>query len=151
MLFLTEHVTAHISCTDDQKERKINNRRVNNHIADHFDDYYHNIIPLPYTEVVGVGNNRKTVTCKTGEELKDFLRSEDSLCVYSNSQELQAIANMLNIKVKVFNYGTGGDVARGEWLDIHPDPEMMKERCQAKFLEGHLNDEICTFSKRVGS
>ena len=109
---LTNCLTAHISCTEDEEERKINNRRVNNHIADHFDNYYHNIITLPYTEVVGVGNNRKTVTCRTGEELKAFLRSEVSLCVYSNSQELQAIANMLNIKVKVFSYGTGGDIAR---------------------------------------
>ena len=123
---LTNCLTAHISCTEDEEERKINNRRVNNHIADHFDNYYHNIITLPYTEVVGVGNNRKTVTCRTGEELKAFLRSEVSLCVYSNSQELQAIANMLNIKVKIFSYGIGGDVTRCEWKEIHPDPEMTK-------------------------
>ena len=102
---LTNCLTAHISCTEDEEERKINDRRVNNHIADHFDDYYHNIITLPYTEVIGVGNSRKSVNCKTPQEFKSFLRSEDSLCVFSNSQELLAIANMLNIKVKIFSYG----------------------------------------------
>ena len=123
---LTNCLTAHISCTEDEEERKINNRRVNNHIADHFDDYYHKIIKLPYTEVVGVGKGSRTVTCKTGEELKAFLRSEDSLCVYSNSQELLAIANMLNIKVKIFSFGIGGDETRSEWKEVHPDPEMLK-------------------------
>ena len=38
----------------------------------------------------------------------------------------QAIANMLNIKVKIFSYGIGGDVTRCEWKEIHPDPEMTK-------------------------
>ena len=123
---LTNCLTAHISCTEDEEERKINNRRVNNHIAEHFDNYYHNKITLPYTEVVGVGNTSRTVTCETAEEFKTFLRSEDSLCVYSNSQELQAIANILNIKVKIFSFGIGGDITRCEWKEVHPDPEMLK-------------------------
>jgi hypothetical protein len=98
---LTNCLTAHISRTDDEEERKRNNRRVNEHIVDHFDDYYKNKIILPYIETVSVGSNSRTVVCKTKEEFKAHLRNEESLCAYSNYQELLAIANMLNINVKV--------------------------------------------------
>ena len=55
---LTNCLTAHISCTEDEEERRINNRRVNHHIADNFDNYYENKIILPYIETVGVGEKR---------------------------------------------------------------------------------------------
>ena len=104
---LTNCLTAHISCTEDEEERKITNQRVNEHIADNFDNYYSKKIILPYIETVGVGEKSHTVTCITREEFLKFLRSEESLCVFSNYQELLAIANMLNITVRVFTYGVG--------------------------------------------
>ena len=71
---LTNCMTTHVSCTMDKEERKINNRRVNHHIADNFDTYYRNKIILPYIETVGVGKNSKQVKLKTAEEFKAFLR-----------------------------------------------------------------------------
>ena len=70
---LTNCLTAHISLTDDEEECKRNNRRVNEHIADHFDDYYQNKIILPYIETVGVGSYSRTVVFKTKEEFKAHL------------------------------------------------------------------------------
>ena len=45
---LTNCLTAHISCTEDEEERRINNRRINHHIADNFDNFYQNKIILPH-------------------------------------------------------------------------------------------------------
>ena len=70
-----------------------------------------NKIILPYIETVGVGVNSRTVRCNTREEFLAFLRSENSLCVFSN---LLAIANMLNITVRIFSYGIGGDESKCE-------------------------------------
>ena len=134
---LTNCLTAHISCTEDKEERKINNTRVNHHIADNFDNYYQNKITLPYAETVGVGANRRQVEYKTKEEFKTFLYSEKSLCVFSNSQELIAIANMLNITVRIFTYGIGGDAERSEWKEISPDPELAST---AHFPKGLVPD-----------
>ena len=101
-------------------------RRINGHIADNFDTYYHNKIALPYIETVGVGSRARQVTCTTREELLEFLRSEDSLCAYSNYQELLAICNMLNISIHVFTYGIGGDESSWSWKTIRPDQELAK-------------------------
>ena len=67
----------------------------------------------------------------------EFLRSEDSLCVFSNSQELLAIANMLNITIRIFSYGVGGDETRCEWSEVSPDPEMAST---AHFPRGWVPD-----------
>ena len=130
-------MTAHISCTEEEEERKLNNKRVNNHIADNFDNFYHNKIILPYIETVGVGAKSRTVICKTREELITFLRSEDSLCLFSNYQEILAIANMLNITIRIFSYGIGGDETKCEWKEVSPDPEMA---ATAHFPKGWVPD-----------
>ena len=49
-----------------------------------------------------------------------FLRSEESLLVYSNSQELLAVANLFQVKIHIFTY-KGKD---GSWSEIGPHPEM---------------------------
>lgn len=134
---LTNCLTAHISCTEDKEERRINNRRVNHHIADNFDNYYINKISLPYIETIGVGKSKKMVKCDTKDEFLSFLRSEDSLCVYSNHQEIQAIANMLNITVKIYTYGIGGDEKRCEWREVGPDSELANN---AHFPKGLVPD-----------
>ena len=48
------------------------------------------------------------------------MRSDESLAVFSNCQELVAVANVFNIKIHIFEY-KGKD---GRWSEIHPDPEM---------------------------
>ena len=121
---LSSCTTMHLSSTKDNSERNRVNRKINNHIADNYDQFYSDMIPLPYSETVGVGQKARQVTCATREELLDFLRSEDSLCAYSNSQELLVIANMLNIKIHIFTYGIGGDNKRWGWNSIFPDQKM---------------------------
>ena len=65
------------------------------------------------------------------------MRSEDSLCVFSNYQELLALANMLNITVRIFSYGIGGDESRCEWKEISPDPA---KAATAHFPKGLIPD-----------
>ena len=93
---------------------------MNNHIADNW-DYYGNKVSLPYKETVGVGEHAKPVEKKTGAEMIDFLRSEDALMVFSNYQELLAIANVFNISISVFSYGN----CEPKWSEIYPDPSMV--------------------------
>ena len=105
-----------------------------------------NKISLPYSEIVGVGPNSRRVTCNTREELLQFLRSEDSLCTYSNYQELLAISNMLNTKIHVFTYGIGGNEKSWSWKTITPDPEMApySEFCTGTVPEMYLYNSDST-------
>ena len=121
---LSSCTTMHISYTKDNAERNRVNRKIHNHIADNYDTFYINKIPLPYCETVGVGSTARRVTCRTREELLMFLRSEDSLCTYSNYQEILAISNMLNTKIHVFTYGIGGNDQNWSWNTVSPDPDM---------------------------
>ena len=41
--------------------------------------------------------------------------------MYSDTQELIALANIFNIKINVFKYGEFGHL----WSEIHPDPDMV--------------------------
>ena len=123
---LTNCLCAHMSCTDNKTDREKFNRLVNHHIADHWDRFYQFKISLPYSEQIGVGTKARQVTCKTKEEMLAFLRSEESLTVFSNYQELLAIANMLNITVKVFSYDIDGDITKSDWSEVSPDSTMTK-------------------------
>ena len=134
---LSSCTTIHLSHTKDKYERRRVNRRINHHIADNVDTYYVNKIGLQYSETVGVGSAARQVTCNTREELLAFLRSEDSLCAYSNYQELLAICNMLNIKIYVFTYGIGGVESSWSWRTVSPDPERAKH---SDFAPGTVPD-----------
>ena len=134
---LSSCTTIHLSNTNDRHERRRVNRRINHHIADNFDTFYVNKISLPYSETIGVGSNAKQIICKTSEEFLNFLRSEDSLCTYSNYQELLAISNLLNIQIHIFTYGIGGDEASWSWNTVVPDPEMVES---SEFSPGTVPD-----------
>ena len=108
---------------EDENEGSKVKRRINNHVADNWDNFYKYKIELPYSEVVGVGKNARTVTKNTREEMLEFLKSEESLMVYSNTQELIAAANLFNIKIFIFTYN-GDD---GWWSEVWPDPDMAAE------------------------
>ena len=96
-------------------------KRLNNHIADHF-DHYEQWISLPFTETVGVGEYAKSVTITSKEEMIQFLRSEDALMVYSNSQQILAMANLFNMNIYTFTYGSSNE----GWSLVRPEPEMAK-------------------------
>ena len=82
-----------------------------------------NKIALPYIETVGVGEHSRTVIITTREEMLDFLRSDDALMVYSNTQELLALSNIYNININIFSYGESGN----RWTEICPDPLLVAE------------------------
>ena len=97
-------------------------KRLNNHVADHW-DYYKHRIPLPYVERVGVGEKSEVVTKTTEAEMIDFLRGDESLMVYSNSQELLAIANMFNVTINIFTYSGNNEW----WSQVNPEPEFVAD------------------------
>ena len=112
--------SAAIHIFEDEDEGPKLKRLINNYIADNWDNYFVYKIPLPYTETVGVGKHSKTIIKTTKEELLEFLRSEESLLVFTDTQELLAIANIFNIKINVFTFGEFGH----RWSEVHPDPDM---------------------------
>ena len=118
---LDECVAVHVY--EDKDEATKVKKRINMHVAENWDTYYKYKIPLPYIETVGVGAHSKTVIKNTREEMIKFLKGEeddDALMVYSNSQQLLAIANLFNIKINVFTYGNN----QTRWSQICPDAEM---------------------------
>ena len=105
---------------EDEEEGPKVKRRINNHVADNWENYYKHRIALPYIETVGVGSEARVIRKNSKEEMLDFLRSDESLMVYSNSQELLAISNLFNVNINIFTY-------RGDqtwWTEVRPDPEM---------------------------
>ena len=69
------------------------------------DNYFHDTIALPYTETIEIGSNAKYVRKESKEEMLAFLRSEESLVAYSNSQELLAVATLFNININIVQLG----------------------------------------------
>ena len=124
---LTDCVAVHAH--EDKREAKKVKRMINHHIAKNFETYYWEKVAIPFVETVGVGKRSKTVRKNTQEEYIDFLMSEESLHVFSNSQELLAIANIYNIKINVFTYGNG----EPRWDEIHPDKALSSA---SQFKEG---------------
>ena len=113
--------------------------KINHHIADNFENVYSNIIGFPYSETVFGEEER--VICNTPQELKVFLRSDKALQVYSNVQELQALANVFNIPISVFTHGTrvslfGDKYQVAEWME--PILPMKEAANLAEYREGHF-------------
>ena len=65
-----------IHAYEDPNEAVKVKKYLNNHIADNM-EYYKNKIKLPYIETIGVGHNKKEITIKTYDELKQFFKSEE--------------------------------------------------------------------------
>ena len=125
---------------DDSVKAMVNmKRKINFHIADNFDDIYANVIGFPYTE--SVFGEQEKVVCNTPQELKQFLKSDRALNVYSNMQEMQAMANIFNMAIDVFTYGIrtnmdGENYSVAEWMErITP---MKEASSLAEYREGHF-------------
>ena len=79
---------------------------------------------------------------KTHEDMIDFLKNDDdSLMVYSNSQELLAIANMFNITINIFTY-QGED---NYWSEVKPDHDFVTP---LNYFGGWIPDLALYHSKR---
>ena len=116
-----------VAVHEDDNEGENVKRKVLNHIADNFDNYYINKMALPYVETVGVGNASYRKTLETPEELKTFFRSDEALKIYSNCHELLGLANLYNVKIKVFTYGGPFE---DRWSIIHPDADLVSKESQ---------------------
>ena len=127
----TNAIAVHVS--KDENESKNIKRRLNHHIADNYENFYKFILPLPYKETVGVGKGSKDVELKTKEELLEFLRSDESLNVYSNAHDVLAAANLFKTRIHTFTY-TGKE---GIWSEVAPHDEMSS--C-AEFKEEWIPD-----------
>ena len=120
----TNCATAHIFHTEVKDERKKMKKRMNHLIADNWDNFFHNKIPLPFKETVGVGKNRWDFEAKTKEEMVAFLKSNRSLGVFTDTPHILALACHLNTNVEIFSYGIHNDKNRCEWNLVQPDPAM---------------------------
>ena len=120
----TNSATAHIFHTLDKYERQKMKRRINNQIADNWDNYYSSKVTLPYIETVGTGKERWEVKVETKEEMLAFLRSDRSLKVFANSHDILALANDLNTNIEIFSYGIHEIKERCKWQQVQPDPAM---------------------------
>ena len=100
-------------------------RTINDHIVEHWENFYKYKISLPYIQTVGIGCNAKQIRCETVSDLNTFLKSDDSLTAFSDSQEVFAIANIFNINVHIFKYNFPGQPDKCEWSLISPHPEMI--------------------------
>ena len=84
------------SMTKDEKNGPDYKKKINNHLADNWPEYYTEKVSWPVKETIGVGKNAREIVLNNDEEMIDFLRSDDSLKAYSNCQQLLAVANMFN-------------------------------------------------------
>ena len=95
-------------------------RMLNCHIADNW-DIYSDYIPLPFKETVGVGKNATQTNITTKEEMLSFLRSDKSLKLFADNQQIQALANLFNINIQIFSY----DSKSVNWSEIVPNPSLV--------------------------
>ena len=95
-----ENSTA-VHVFEDEKQGKQVKTMINNHMADNWEAYYKHKVSLPYREVDGVGHTSKVVELKTDDEMVMFLRSKESLEVFSNYHELLVIANVFDICINI--------------------------------------------------
>ena len=67
--------------------------------------FWQTLITLPYTVRVGTSVGTKSLIFETIPEVVKFLSSEESNCMYSESQmDVAVFASMLNINIHVFQY-----------------------------------------------
>ena len=74
--------------------------RMNNHIVDNW-EFYQEKISFPYNRKIGVQGC--SVSFNDGEELKfkDFLKSSKSAYLWCDSEDLQVVANLYQMSIKV--------------------------------------------------
>ena len=132
---LTHSAAVHIY--NDENERINVKRKVNNHIADNYDNFYKNEIQMPYVETIGTGEEAHQIVLTTPVELKEFLRdpTSGSLLVYSNQQEIKALANIFNMNIHIFTYQK--EACKPYWRTICPDPGLVS---QAEYSPGTIPD-----------
>ena len=89
-----ENCTA-IHTLGDENEGSEIRKMINNYMADDWDNYWKNKIPLPFKEILFVDGKRVELDIQTDDEMVEYLRSENAMKTFSNGHEILAIANLL--------------------------------------------------------
>ena len=110
-------------------------------------DYYKELIPVPFRELVGTGENARLVVLDSYDLVKRFLLSDDSLYCYSNSSvDLQNLANMFDMRIAIFTYSINGTVTpHWTWIDPNPAISMknsFKDRLSFKEMWLYHQDDV---------
>ena len=81
---------------------------------------YKSFVTFPFSEMVGVGANAFRVYLSTEHDFLNFLRSNDSLRMYNNSQlDIVNLANMFGIRIATFTYNINDQPPRWTWHSPH--------------------------------
>ena len=108
---------------------------INAHISDRFWSYYCNKIKFPYKREMGI--NGKTAEFTNGEEYVDFLRTNpDALFLWSDNEELLAIANLCQMDINIIKT-KGPDDKNPLMFKIKADANLAD---YAIFPKGKLSD-----------
>ena len=115
---LTNCLAVHLYENEEQGPKC--RQKIIKHMTENWSFYKEEVI-YPYTEKIGVGDSSKTVVINNDDEMIAFLATEDALKIYSNSQEVHAIANYFNISLHIFSFGKDDQ----NWYTIEPNPQMV--------------------------
>ena len=86
--------------------------------------YWQEYILLPFREKVGTGKSSYWVVKNSYDELRHFLRSDESLYMFANSQvDIAVFANMLNLNIWTLTYNRKNG-QKPSWSQTCPDPEL---------------------------
>ena len=105
----------------DQKQSSHLRKMAHEFIVQHW-WYWKQYIILPFTETVGVGSASYIVNKETEQEFFDFLRSDESLLMWSTHTDIAVLANMCNLTVHTFTYNVPNQPPR--WFPTPPDPYL---------------------------
>ena len=96
---------------------------INNHIADRFYEYYCNRISFPYTRKIGVKGETITFDVGETENLIKFLRTDKAASMWMEFEDLEAMANLYQIMIKVITINSDND-ENPKVNTIGPDPAL---------------------------
>ena len=99
-------------------------KMVNDHMINNWTSFYKYKVAFPFSQTVGVGEKSKQVLLNTEDDYLNFLRSDEALSVFSDTQEVLALCNIFNVEIRIFKYGFPGHENRFEWIHMSPDPEL---------------------------
>ena len=86
--------------------------------------YWKDKISLPFMEKIGVGAGSYRICIDNQNDLHSFLRSDESLLMFANSQvDIAVIANLLNLNIWTFTYNRSNGHTP-VWNTSSPDPEL---------------------------
>ena len=112
---------AHIF--EDQEEAKRFRKVINLHITDRW-SYYENKIPFPYSRQVGVQGKWKKF--KTPDEYLTYIcNNAESELLWTDTEEIHAIANLYQINIKIITI-KGKDDPKPTIKKVGPNPELQE-------------------------